>query len=250
MSLKDFERNLGRFEHLVKSIENSKGKIKKEKRKIFDFSEKKLEYYINSAKGAFNELKESLWNLQYLVKEDKKNEEVYLDLIKEIKLLEENYNQEDLKKTIENIQKIQKIILKFTDIKDDLSVDLKYIPMDVRADVNADLKELKKCYNASCYRSTVILCGRLLETALHRKYYEITKLDILEKNPGIGLGKLIAKLSEKEVKFEPGVKQQIHLINQIRVESVHKKKEAFYPNKSQAYAIMLFTMDVLEKLFK
>ena len=52
MSLKDFERNLGRFEHLVKSIESSKGKIKKEKRKRFDFSEKKLEYYINSAKAS------------------------------------------------------------------------------------------------------------------------------------------------------------------------------------------------------
>ena len=113
-----------------------------------------------------------------------------------------------------------------------------------------DLEELDKCYKAKCYRSAVILCGRILETALHRKYYDATGRDILEKNPGIGLGNLIKKLKEKDVQLDPALTNQIHLINQVRVFSVHKKKEAFYPGKSQAYAIMLFTMDVLEKLFK
>ncbi len=251
MTLKDFKINLERFEHLIKSIESNKLKIKEKKeRKIFDFTEKKLEYSIKSSKSAFEELKDCLWSLSYLIKEDKSNEDIYLELIKDFRELEKNYNQDNLKKTLEIIENIKKKIEEFKDVKADLGIDLKYIPLDIRADVNADLKELKKCYNAGCYRSTVILCGRLLETALHRKYYEITKQDILEKNPGIGLGTLIAKLSEKNIKFDPGVPQQIHLINQIRVQSVHKKKEAFYPNKSQAYAIMLFTMDVLEKLFR
>ena len=31
-----------------------------------------------------------------------------------------------------------------------------------------------------------------------RKYYDITKKDLLETNPGIGLGKLIAKLEEEK----------------------------------------------------
>ena len=249
MSLKDFKINLERFEHLIKSVESSKLKLKK-KRKIFDFREKKISYYINAAKGAFKELKESLWNLNYLVKEDKNNEIIYLELIKDLKNIENNYAQENLKKVFEVIEKIKKNILKFKETEQYTTFDVKYIPLDVRADVNADLKELKKCYNAGCYRSSVILCGRLLEAALHRKYFEITGQDILEKNPGIGLGKLIAKLSEKNVNFDPGVREQIHVINKIRVESVHKKKEAFYPSKSQAYAIILFTMDVLEKLFK
>ena len=249
MSLKDFKINLERFEHLIKSVESSKLKLKK-KRKIFDFREKKISYYINAAKGAFKELKESLWNLNYLVKEDKNNEIIYLELIKDLKNIENNYAQENLKKVFEVIEKIKKNILKFKETEQYTTFDVKYIPLDVRADVNADLKELKKCYNAGCYRSSVILCGRLLEAALHRKYFEITGQDILEKNPGIGLGKLIAKLSEKNVNFDPGVREQIHVINKIRVESVHKKKEAFYPSKSQAYAIMLFTLDVLEKLFK
>lgn len=182
MALKDFNRNLERFEHLISSIEISKSKLVK-KKKYFDFSEKKIEYYVNSAKGAFKELKESLWDLQYLVKEDKSNEDVYLEIIKDVKKVEEQYNENNSKAIIENIQKIKTKTLKFKDIKDDISVEVKFIPIDVRADVNADLKELKKCYNAGCYRSAVIICGRLLETALHRKYYEITKQDILEKNP-------------------------------------------------------------------
>ena len=95
-----------------------------------------------------------------------------------------------------------------------------------------------------------MLCGRLLEIALHRKYYEITGQDILEKNPGIGLGKIIAKLAEKDIKFEPGLTQQIHLINQLRVSSVHKQKDAFYPTKQQTHAMILYTLDVLEKLFR
>jgi hypothetical protein len=32
--------------------------------------------------------------------------------------------------------------------------------------------------------------------------------------------------------------------------SVHKKKEAFYPNKDQTNAMVLYTLDVLGKIFK
>lgn len=246
MTLKEFSRNLERFEHLIKSIESNKSRLKP--RKFFDFRSRKLDYHINSAKGAFNDLKDSLWNLNYLIKENKNNETTYLELINHMKELENNYLKNNNKKIIETIGKIKKI--KFKEEEDYFTINMNYVPVDIRSDVNADFNELKKCYKAGCYRSTVILCGRILETALHRKYYEVTGNDILEKNPGIGLGKLIAKLSEKNVKFDPGIKQQIHLINNIRVESVHKKKQAFYPNKSQAYAIMLFTIDVLEKMFR
>jgi hypothetical protein len=124
------------------------------------------------------------------------------------------------------------------------------LPADIRGDMSADIEEMQRCYNAGCYRSTTILCGRILETALHRKYFDVTGKDILETNPGIGLGTLIAKLSEKNVEFDPGLTQQIHLINQVRIFSVHKKQNAFTPSKSQANAMVLYTMDVLEKMFK
>jgi hypothetical protein len=124
------------------------------------------------------------------------------------------------------------------------------LPGEIREDVSADLNEIQKCMNAACYRSAVILCGRVMETALHRKYFEATNNDLLEKAPGTGLGTLIAKLSEHGVKLDPGLPNQIHLINQVRVFSVHTKKEPFSPSKTQAEAIVLYTIDILDKLFR
>lgn len=129
-----------------------------------------------------------------------------------------------------------------------IKVDIR-LPDAVKSDMSADIQEIKMCYEAGCYRSAVVLCGRLLETALHRKYYEATGNDILETNPAIGLGKLIAKLRDEKVNFPPGITEQIHLINKARISSVHKKSLAFMPSKQQANAIILYTLDVLKNLF-
>ena len=126
---------------------------------------------------------------------------------------------------------------------------LRTIPEDVRAEIAADHAELQKCLAGGCYRSAVILCGRILETALHRKYFELTGNDLLEKAPGIGLGNVIAKMSERNLAVDPGLANQIHLINQVRVWSVHKKQTPFQPSEAQATAIMLYTMDVVQKLW-
>ncbi|HIH15196.1 MAG: hypothetical protein QT08_C0008G0014 [archaeon GW2011_AR17] len=133
--------------------------------------------------------------------------------------------------------------------KDDLKFNVSRIPEEVKEEVMVDLDELRKCYDTKCYRSCIIICGRLLEVALHRKYYETTGIDILEKHPDVGLGNLIAKLVEKEVHLGPGLTQQIHFINNVRISSVHKKKQVFLPSKAQANATILFTLDTLEKLF-
>lgn len=124
------------------------------------------------------------------------------------------------------------------------------LPTAISGDIRLDLKEVELTYKAECFRSSVILCGRVLETSLQRKYYEMTGKDILETAPGIGAGKLVAKLKEQKVPFDPGVTEQIHLINQVRISSVHKKQEAFMPSKNQTQAIILFTLDILKKLFK
>ncbi len=129
------------------------------------------------------------------------------------------------------------------------TLDVFTIPADIRDEVSADLSELQKCFESGCYRSVTILCGRLLETALHRKYYEATGNDLLETAPGIGLGNLIAKLNEKNIALDPALSNQIHLINQVRVFSVHKKSTTFSPSKEQAQAIMLYTVDVFNRMF-
>lgn len=156
----------------------------------------------------------------------------------------------DLDSLAKHAVEVQKVVETIEDSPKELMFKVKNIPSDVKQDVEADLKELDKCFDNACYRSAVILCGRLLETALHRKYFEATGVDLLEKAPGTGLGNLIAKLSEKGVKLDPGLTNQIHLINQIRVHSVHKKRDAFQPSKNQAQAMILYTLDVLEKLFR
>ncbi|MFW6013636.1 MAG: hypothetical protein ACOCZQ_00855 [Nanoarchaeota archaeon] len=123
------------------------------------------------------------------------------------------------------------------------------LPDKIAPEIRADFRELERCFNAGCYRACTIICGRVIEVCLHRKYFEVVGVDLLEKNPGIGLGKLIAKMYEKNISLDPGLSQQVHLINQVRIYSVHKKSESFYPSKEQAYAMVLYTMDVVRKLF-
>ena len=103
------------------------------------------------------------------------------------------------------------------------------------------------CYLFQQLKQEIILCGRILETALHRKYYDVTGRDLLETSPGIGLGNILAKLKEANIEIDPAVAQQIHLINNVRIFSVHKKNVPFQPSKEQA--TMLFTIDILKKLF-
>ncbi len=131
-----------------------------------------------------------------------------------------------------------------------IQFDSSIAPMEIREEIRADAEELDKCMAAGCFRSAIILCGRILETALHRKYFDMTGNDLLEKSPGIGLGNVIAKMSEQGQSMDPGLGNQIHLINQVRVWSVHKKHEPFYPSRAQAQAISLYTMDVVQKLWK
>jgi len=194
--------------------------------------------YDSKVKLGFKQVEDLGWDLlPRILNKDKGFELIYL-----LYSLREG---KSIKEQLIAIQKLKELKVK---LSKDHGID---IPSSaIHDDINADLKELKKCYDAGCYRSTVVLAGRVLEVALHKKYYDVTGVDILDKSPGIGLGKLIAKMCEKNIELDPGLTQQIHLINQVRVFSVHKKESVFNPSKAQAHAIVLFTLDVLEKLFK
>jgi len=153
---------------------------------------------------------------------------------------------------IQNNKKVVDELIKFEDVEiapQKTTIKIGKIPEEIRNEVKADLDEVEKCFNHACYRSCVILCGRIIEVCLHAKYFKEIGFDILEKNPGIGLGKLIAKMAEKGIKLDPGLSQQIHLVNNVRIFSVHKKQRTFVPGKQQTEAIMLYTFDVIEKLF-
>lgn len=158
----------------------------------------------------------------------------------------------DCERIVEELPKLIELVEKANLKSEDNGSSIRLpsnLPREIRQEVIADLNELERCYNSGCYRAATIICGRIIETSLHRKYFDVTGIDLLEKNPGIGLGKLIAKMSEKNISLDPGLSHQIHLINQVRIYSVHKKSESFYPSKEQTHAIVLYTLDVLEKLF-
>ncbi len=215
---------------------------------MLDYNLNQKKYFQLTLEKALKKVKQFPMQLKTIVQDNAVGQEKLNQLIEIIPQLETT-NMEELKKTVKKIDMLIKYI-SFPSEKEDSLVKIpRNIPGDIRSDIVLDLKEMEKCYKNECYRSCVILCGRVLETALHRKYYDVTGQDILEKNPGIGLGNLIAKLKEKNVALDPALTNQIHLINQVRIFSVHKKKESFGPSEQQTQAMVLYTLDVLEKLF-
>ncbi len=211
----------------LKSVLDGKVDIFKEKFDLTDYREKRAEYYKKTIENSLKELKES----------DLSNEEK-----KAVSGLYAKYAEKDIEGMIQSLSTLS---AKKTAPK----ITMPRMPFEIRDEVMADYSEMQKCFEMGAYRSAVILCGRILETCLHRKYFDVTGRDILETQPGIGIGNLIAKLVEKNVAFEPGLTQQIHLINNVRIHSVHKKSEAFLPTKDQCQAIMLFTVDAIRKMF-
>jgi len=205
-------------------------------------------YYQQVLQKSIEKIKQAPLRLQTLIQDNAIGQE---KLNKLIELIPELVTKdiEDLNKVVKKMELLIKYITFPSETKDSIIKIPKNIPTEIKSDIILDIEELNKCYKNQCYRSAVILCGRILETALHRKYYDTTQQDILEKNPGIGLGNLIAKLKDKNVNLDPALTNQIHLINQVRVFSVHKKKEAFNPSEQQTQAMILYTLDVLEKIF-
>ncbi len=234
MDAKDSSRIIERIKDNL-SILMSQGVTGKDINKTLDpFKEKKKNYHMGLLKSNILLIKEADIDIG-------ENNKEFISIARTL----DPFNFSSLKDQLAHLEELLKDVP-----QKDLDFQLKLnLPPEIRDDIRADIIEINKCFDASCYRSVAILCGRLLEIALHRKYYEATGIDLLEKSPGIGLGKIIAKLSEKQVELDPGLSQQIHLINQVRVFSVHVKQNAFSPNRNQAHAMVLYTLDILEKLF-
>jgi len=211
-----------------------------EKKPYADFKRSRESFYKRDLRNAITELKKM--DLSSLAETDQD------ELSSLAKQLSELYEKNNRILMIDLAARLKSFSLRLRETES-FRVAVPSLPADISGDVRADLKELENCFQAGCFRSVTILCGRILEVALHRKYYEVTGQDILETNPGIGLGKLIARLKEKKVPFDPGLTEQIHLINQVRVSSVHKKSEPFIPSKEQAHAMILYMLDALKKLF-
>jgi len=210
---------------------------------ILDYNKRRQLYYQNIVENSMKFIKD------FKFEEVRVSEVDFFKLKNLMRIIENSYEKRDFDKLHEAVSECLDISRKGNIKNNNQEINLNFAPLEIKNEISADLDEIKKCFDNGCYRSAIILCGRVLEVGLHRKYFEKTGIDSLEKNPGIGLGKLIAKLREKEVQFDPGITQQIHLVNQVRISSVHIKKDAFNPTKEQTQAMILYTIDTLNRLF-
>jgi hypothetical protein len=231
--------------------------IKQNRLNILPSFNKKQEYYKvksqydeSKIKSLVDEIQINIFKLSTNIVLNNPDNDLIIKILSYVKVRDDIYfNVENILKDVKKLKNIE--IMNNINYKNDYIIDIKKlnIPFDIKSEVFADINELNRCFLNNCFRASVILCGRILEVCLHRKYYECTGFDLLDKNPGMGLGKLIAKMSEKEIHLDPGIMQQIHLINNVRIYSVHKKTVAFNPSKIQTQAIMLYTKDIITKLF-
>jgi hypothetical protein len=218
----------------------------------FDYKQKEKEYYKRELDKKLNKIK-TLVNTSFsnISSSDKNSIEKIKSFLPDFEKNIKEENQSSIEKALEFLNQIKNITpeLNFTE-EQEKTFYLPTVPREIYYEIKTNFDELEACFENKCYRSSLILCGKILEIALHRKYFEITGYDLLEKSPDIGLGNLIAKMHEKGLSLDPGLPQQIHLINQLRVYSVHKKGQTFVPSKAQAHASILYTLDVLKKLFR
>jgi hypothetical protein len=244
--VKCFESLKLALDSALKNNVNLSNKIDSDKA-ILDYKMNQKKYYHERFEKSLKLLKD--YSIQ--LHSAKQDNEIIQDKMDQIIELVDTLNGLDINILQKNIKKLDLLSkqVKFPTERDRFVQIPKNIPTDIKVDVVLDLDELERCYENECYRSCVILCGRILEAVLHRKYFEATGFDILEKNPGIGLGNLIAKLKDKGVLTDPALTNQVHVINQTRIFSVHKKKEPFNPSQQQTQAMILYTMDIIDKLF-
>jgi hypothetical protein len=249
----NIKKEIKDFENTLKTI-NSKKIFSQEKYKLFDFKKKEQEYYRKELKSNLEKIRTALETLPNYGKETLFTQKIKSLLLDFEAVIDINkVDQNIIDKALLSSEKISELLDVLPEVKEKEKkefLELPKIPKEIYLEVQANFDELVTCFNNKCYRSSLILCGKILEIALHRKYFEITGKDLLEKSPDIGLGNLLAKMREQGIELDPGLPQQIHLINQLRVFSVHKKVQIFLPSKEQSQATILYTLDVLKKLFK
>jgi len=248
MALEKFKRALGDLRFTLEKAEKADITMLARPTGV-DFRSRQRAVFITDVTRAVVALKDATKELHDLVTKDSSLEVEVIKLVRDVARMQEAKDVATLKN---DCHKLRNALVDLEPSADTLGViptKLHFLPDAIKSDIESDLAELKRCYDAACYRSIVILCGRILEIALHRKYYDATGNDLLEKAPGTGLGNLIKKLAEQNVVVDPALTNQIHVINQVRVNSVHVKHNAFNPSKDQAHAMALYTIDVLKKLF-
>lgn len=181
----------------------------------------------------------------------------FLEENKEIRLLsalgkiEKNFEDGKIEIVLQDLDKLEKLSKSIKPESKKMDFNIKSnLPLEIRNEIEYDLRELERCFNYQCYKSSIILCSRILEIALHRKYYELTKEDLLENSIRINLSELISKLKENKINLDGALMNQSDFINQINDINISKKSVLLNPSREQANTVVFLTLDTLNKVFK
>jgi hypothetical protein len=250
MAFEPLKKALGNVRFAIDKAQSANVTLAEAGAKALDFQTQRRAQIAKEVIASLNALEKEAKVLHALAEKDSKNEIHVIKLMTTINAMKESKELAAIRDGAHFLRnELTELEKNANNALSPIPTTVLALPQEVRLDVESDLAEIRRCFDAQCYRSVVILCGRVLEVALHRKYFDATGNDLMEKAPGTGLGNLIKKLAEHNVVVDPGLTNQIHLINQVRVNSVHVKKDAFSPSKEQAHAMALYTIDALKKLF-
>jgi hypothetical protein len=246
---------------------------------IFNFLEKNnYEIYYRNIRVKFQDFKNSLQKIKLnLLQIKQKLNNLEESLVKQAKdsiddlcfSIDDFYNNLGNRRRDLIYNEIDMIKRIFTTIKGtlplaqlELQVDvneiLNKIPEEIVDEIKFDFEEVRKCYSVSAYRAVISFCGRILEVALSRKYYE-KKMELdHESNPeeineelgNLTLGQVISRCRDVGIMLDvPGLEETSGLINKVRVWSIHHKIRVYKPGPDEANGTINFTKAIIKKLF-
>jgi len=130
----------------------------------------------------------------------------------------------------------------------EIGVDVAVLPEEIREEFGADLAELSKCMSVGAWRSSLFLCGRLLELTIGRKYWEKTRVDPLEKR--WTLGTLIEKADgEGVLASQPELVNLVKVIKDCRNPSTHVTMRLYSPGEDDVPPLVELTGAIIRRLY-
>lgn len=173
------------------------------------------------------------------------------DMLSSIKVREREIDESKTDILVEDVKTLRII---FAELSGSLpvaqmmfSVNFSNTPQEILEELKLDFQEIRNCYYNDAFRSAIIMCGRILELLLSRKYFEVMKIDPLEQN--LFIGTLIRKCFEDNVINEPSLGHMSNLINSSRIDSVHNTRRVYVPSREETKTVIEFTIGLLGRLY-
>ena len=133
------------------------------------------------------------------------------------------------------------------------------LPSAIRAEIAQDFAEVQKCYEVRAYRATISFCGRIIEVALGRRYYEerrklqpsVKAFQIGQEISRLTIGQIIKRCEEVGLQTAyPGLDAYADLVNRIRVSAIHHKgARLFRPGPNAARGMVELTVEVIKDMY-